>query len=149
MLTELLTKQVWKRPEEGKHTVVFKQWTCINTTNKATGEVVEYLQCTIILDSKREMTQNFFERDVSFLSSALVNKYFEEGATLVELLNKCVSESTEIECWIKYNTNENNKEYTNFYWYEPKEETVTETTETISLGNVSKEDLMNMESLPL
>lgn len=146
MLTDLLKKTVWKKPEEGKHTLVIKKWACVSTTSKTSGEVVEYVQCDVMLDDKREMTQNFFERDLSYLSSALVNKYFEEGISLIDLLDRCVKESTAIECWIKYNTDANGKEYTNYYWFEPKEQPATE-EDTLSEAELA--EVIKQSNLPL
>ena len=146
MLTDLLKRTIWKKPEEGKHTLVIKKWACVNTTSKTTNEPVEYVQCSVILDAKREMTQNFFEKDLGYLSSALVNKYFEEGVSLIDLLDKCVKESTELECWIKYNTDANGKEYTNYYWFEPREQVPTK-EDTLSEAELA--EVIKQSNLPL
>ena len=150
MLHDLLTKPVWKKPEEGEHTAVLKNWIVKEFTSKSDPEDKrDYIACTFVLDNKREIIKNLFEQDVRILSSALVNNnIFSEGTTLVDMLNAWRDKTLEIKCWIKYNKTETD-EYMNFYWYEPKEEVVEEIASTISLGNVSKEDLAKMESLPL
>ena len=83
-----------------------------------------------------------------------IDKYLEEGQTIPELMNTCVSTNLEIDCWIEYRIDDNGREYDNYYWDEDKYNVTkvlntANANNTISLGNVSKEDLMNMESLPL
>ena len=153
MLNDLLERPVWKRPEEGKHTIIIKKWLKEPCTNKD-GEADNYLACTLLIDNKRELRKNFFENDVRRLANALITKYLEEGQTIPALINTCVDKAIEIDCWIEYRIDDNGREYDNYYWDEDKYNATkvlntTDTNNTISLGNVSKEDLMNMESLPL
>ena len=125
-INDLITKKVWKKPEEGKHTAVLLSWKVVDFEATEKREAGDYLECEFLLDDKRDIRKNLFEQDVRIMASALVNKYFDEGYSLAEMLNKLVAEKIKVDLWIKYNTN-NDVEYTNFYWYEPTNATPIET----------------------
>lgn len=143
MLNELITKKVWKKPEEGKHTAVLCNWGVASYKATETREAGEYLECEFLLDDKREIKKNLFEQDVRILASALVSKYFEEGLSLVELLNRWVSEKTKVDLWIKYNT-ANEVEYTNFYWFEPAENILAEELNSLLAENNTTEETADL-----
>jgi hypothetical protein len=134
MLNEFITKKVWKKPEEGKHVARLLNWKVVEFEATDKREAGDYLECEFLLDGKREIRKNLFEQDVRILASALVNKYFAEGSSLVEMLNRLVGDKREIELWIKYNTKDTT-EYINFYWYEP---TINDTPTEIDNDAVKK-----------
>lgn len=139
-INDFITKKVWKKPEEGKHTAVLKNWTLVNYKATQNREAGDYLEAEFILDGKREIKKNLFEQDVRILASALVTNYFEEGLSLSEMLNKWISDKTEVELWIKYNVS-NDVEYTNFYWYEPKETVISAELASILANTENTEDV--------
>ena len=142
MLKDFMKKPVWGRPEEGKHTIVIKDWLYKAIVSKNTGETIEFIECATILDNERELTHNFFEKDLHYFTSALINKHFKKGHSPNELFDLCVKEATEIECWVKHNKKDD-KEYTNFYWFEPTEDNAP----TVSEAELSA--IINEANLPL
>lgn len=139
MINDFITKKVWKKPEEGKHTAVLRSYTVVEYKATATREAGDYLECEFLLDGKREIKKNLFEQDVRIMASALVSNHFEEGMSLVDILNKWIADKTEVDLWIKFNSN-NGTEYTNFYWYEPAENTTADIT-TFENAEIMNPDL--------
>lgn len=108
---------------EGKHTVTFKDFKCVENENNPDNS---YIAILFNVDGKREYKRNFFLRDMSILLSHTRRQLGRENEDIVPgvYLKELIDAQTELNIWFSYPvvaTKSGPRRVQNISWMPPAE----------------------------